>query len=152
MQRLSLGFALALALTVGTSSVVAGDRTVNPSELNSQNIVAQAPETAGNQFVSVEHPTEGQANIVTVDGKQYLEFSDDFKSDRGPALRVILHQDPSVALNIEPNSYVSLGELQAFNGTQRYLVPDNVDLSNYQSVAIWCEEFNATFGYAPLTQ
>lgn len=149
MQRLSLSLALALTLGIGTSSALAANLSLNTA---SPNIIAQAAETAGNQFVSVEHPTEGQANIVTIDGKQYLEFGEDFQSDRGPALRVILHQDSSVALNIEPDSYVSLGELQAFSGTQRYLIPEEVDLANYQSVAIWCEEFNATFGYAPLTQ
>jgi len=147
MQRLSLSLALALTLGVTASY---GAFTAN--RLDSSNYIAQAPETASNQFVSVEHPTEGQANIVSVDGKQYIELSEDFKSDRGPALEVILHQDSSVGLQIQPDSYVSLGELQAVNGTQRYLIPDGVDLSSYQSVAIWCEQFNATFGYAPIAQ
>ncbi|MEO1340639.1 MAG: DM13 domain-containing protein, partial [Cyanobacteria bacterium J06635_13] len=28
--------------------------------------------------------------------------------------------------------------------------PENVDLSDYASVAVWCEDFNVTFGYAEL--
>ncbi|MDY6898910.1 MAG: DM13 domain-containing protein, partial [Cyanobacteriota bacterium] len=29
-------------------------------------------------------------------------------------------------------------------------IPENVNLADYKSVGIWCEEFNATFGYASL--
>lgn len=153
MQRLSFSLALALTLGITTSySVLAADRIANPSERESLNILAQATKTVSNQFVSVEHPTQGQAKIIEVDGQKYLELGQDFQSDRGPALEVILHQDNSVGLQIKPDSYVSLGELQAFNGTQRYLIPENVDLTAYQSVAIWCEQFNATFGYAPIAQ
>ncbi len=49
----------------------------------------------------------------------------------------------------EPN-YVTLGRLQKVAGTQRYAIPNNVNLANYRSVAVWCRAFNATFGYAPL--
>ena len=150
MQRLSLSLILALTVGVSTSyNAFASDRQTNFNRTNNLTVIAQAEQIAANQFVDVEHPTQGQVKIIEK-GKRYLELSEDFQSDRGPALEVILHRSNVVEQQIQEGDYLSLGVLQSFNGVQRYLIPDDVDLSQYQSVAIWCEEFNATFGYAPL--
>ena len=45
---------------------------------------------------------------------------------------------------------VNLTQPTSFNGKQCYAIPNNVSLANYKSVGIWCEEFNATFGFASL--
>lgn len=150
MSRLSLKILLALAVST-TAAVGAIASTENPlfSSTPSSEILL-AEKSAIGQFVPVEHPTQGQASIIEEDGKRYLELSSDFQTDAGPALEVILHNADTVALKIEEGSYVSLGALTSFNGSQRYLIPEDVDLSQYQSVAIWCQQFNATFGYAPL--
>ena len=34
--------------------------------------------------------------------------------------------------------------------TQRYAIPANINIEDYESVAIWCQEFNVTFGYADI--
>ena len=151
MQRLFLTLILTSIVGATTSyGAFAAERS--KSSIQSNTPVRVAAANASGQFVAVEHPTTGQASIIEEDGEKYLELSQDFTSDRGPALRVILHQADEVGLKVEEGSYVSLGALESFNGAQRYLIPNEVDLSNYKSVAIWCEEFNATFGYAPLTQ
>ena len=36
-------------------------------------------------------------------------------------------------------------------GDQNYEVPTNIDLSQYQSVTIWCGRFGVNFATAPLT-
>ena len=102
--------------------------------------------------MGVQHPTSGQAQIVEEGGAKYLELSQDFQSDRGPDLKVILHKASTVNQKVQEGDYVNLGLLKSFNGSQRYLIPDEVDLTQYQSVAIWCEEYNVTFGYAPMAQ
>lgn len=152
MKRLPLALILASIGVTAASSVFAVESQIDFNPANNLTLIAQADQIAANQFVDVEHPTQGQVKIVEAEGKRYLELSEDFQSDRGPALEVILHRANEVGLQVQEGEYVSLGELQAFSGSQRYLIPDNVDLSQYQSVAIWCEEFNATFGYAPLAQ
>ena len=152
MKRLPLALILASIGVTAASSVFAVESQIDFNPANNLTLIAQADQIAANQFVDVEHPTQGQVKIVEAEGKRYLELSEDFQSDRGPALEVILHRANEVGLQVQEGEYVSLGELQAFRGSQRYLIPDNVDLSQYQSVAIWCEEFNATFGYAPLAQ
>ncbi|MGK7944626.1 MAG: DM13 domain-containing protein [Microcystaceae cyanobacterium] len=40
--------------------------------------------------------------------------------------------------------------LESFQGAQRYEIPENVDLDDFESVVIWCRKFNVTFAYSSL--
>ncbi|MBD2354875.1 DM13 domain-containing protein [Tolypothrix sp. FACHB-123] len=102
-------------------------------------------------FKAGEHPTQGKVQVITEQGKRYLEFDGDFKTDKGPDLYVILYRsDAPPKSGIKEKDYVSLARLQKTSGTQRYAVPETVKLGEFKSVAIWCRKFNATFGYASL--
>ena len=107
---------------------------------------------ASGSFVTVEqdHPTNGIAKIVNVNGKRYLEFDRAFTTARGPKVRVVLHRNNTVPVNLKAENYVTIAQLKKFDGAQRYEIPANLDLNDFESVAIWCEEFNVTFGYASL--
>ena len=107
---------------------------------------------ASGRFVTTEqdHPTNGTAKIVEKNGKRYLEFSKGFTTARGPKVRVVLHRNSTVPVNLNERNYVTLANLQSFDGAQRYEIPANFDLDDFKSVAIWCEEFNVTFGFARL--
>ena len=105
---------------------------------------------ASGSFVKQEKATTGQARIVNINGKRYLEFDRAFSTGEGPDVKVILHRNSNVPLNIKEENYITLAPIKSFKGSQRYAIPENVNLANYKSVGIWCEEFNATFGYAPL--
>ena len=153
MKRLSFGIVLALVIGVSAANanIVDKDRFSSPQTSGNSSLLLVEKESGGS-FVAVEHPTQGLASIVEEDGVKYLQFNEDFQSDDGPALKVILHNSPTVDLRVEEGEYISLGALQSVSGSQRYQIPDDVDVNQYQSVAIWCERFNATFGYAPLNQ
>lgn len=148
MPRLSLIIASSVVVLTSTSALAS--RQYQPSQASSSSLLIAEETATSGQFVSVEHPTQGQISVIEEDGARYLAIGEDFQSDRGPALQVILHKANTVDLKVQEGDYISLGVLQSFNGAQRYLIPEDVDLSQYQSVAVWCEEFNATFGYAPL--
>ncbi|MGB6295220.1 MAG: DM13 domain-containing protein [Rivularia sp. (in: cyanobacteria)] len=105
---------------------------------------------ASGNFVNQEKATSGKAKIVNVNGKRYLEFDNAFRTGNGPDVKIILHRNSSIPLNIREGNYITLGRIKSFNGKQRYAIPNNVNLANYKSVGIWCEEFNATFGFASL--
>ena len=152
MKSLSVSLISTLIVGASTSTSVLAATQHQPSSTISNTYSQLIAEANPGQFVAVEHPTEGQVQIIEEDGARYLEIGQDFQSDRGPDLKVILHQANAVNLKVEEGDYISLGALKATNGAQRYLIPEDVDLSQYKSVAIWCEEFNATFGYAPLAQ
>ncbi|MGV2829689.1 DM13 domain-containing protein [Myxosarcina sp. GI1(2024)] len=151
MPRLSLGIILALAVsTTATGAIASTQYQSSTTNVSSDILISEKQSAPSGQFVAVEHPTQGQVSIIEEDGNRYLELSSDFQTDEGPDLKVILHDADTVDLKVEEGSYVSLGALSSFSGAQRYLIPEDVDLNQYQSVAIWCEQFNATFGYAPL--
>jgi hypothetical protein len=47
--------------------------------------------------------------------------------------------------------YVDLGGLRSFKGSQRYPIPEGVDLAKYPSVVVWCERFGVLISPADLT-
>ncbi|MEM7556415.1 MAG: DM13 domain-containing protein [Cyanobacteria bacterium P01_A01_bin.84] len=105
---------------------------------------------ASGEFVKAEKATTGQAKIVSINGKRYLKLSKGFSTGNGPDVKIILHKNSSVPGNIKEGNYITLAPIKSFNGSQTYEIPSNVNLDDYKSVGIWCEEFNATFGYASL--
>jgi len=126
---------------------------VAQNQMTQNQIAQEQVAIATGDFVSAEHPTVGSVRIVSENGGRYLEFDSAFTSDQGPDLHVLLDKTgtpPTSYAEAEAGRYVNLGGLQAVNGMQRYPIPDEIQVSNYQSVVIWCRMANATFGYAPL--
>ena len=104
------------------------------------------------QFVTVDqsHATTGTARIVEKNGQRILEFDGAFDTARGPAVQVLLYQGDTVPVSLAESDYLYIGDLKSFEGSQGYVLPAGLDLTDYGSVAIWCAEFNVTFGYADL--
>lgn len=164
LNRLVSYFAIPLTislLSVATVSALAnqvdsqGSEAIVTQGQVAQNQVAQGQSVAisAGTFVAAEHPTAGSAQIVEENGHRYLEFDAAFSTDQGPDLHVLLDKTvtpPQSYMDTEAGRYVNLGGLKAVNGTQRYPIPDEIQVGNYQSVAVWCRMANATFGYAPL--
>lgn len=132
---------------VASSSVAAAFPASDSTEMTAQNNIL-----ASGSFMTVEqdHPTEGTARIVNENGKRYLEFDSAFTTAQGPDVKIVFHQKQSIPVNLKEGEYITLTSLQSFEGSQRYLLPDDLDLSQYKSVGIWCRQFNVTFGYASL--
>ncbi|MCM1983982.1 DM13 domain-containing protein [Lyngbya confervoides] len=108
---------------------------------------------AAGDFVTVDqdHATTGTARIVEEQGQLYLEFDKAFDTARGPEVKVVLYKDEKVPVNIDIADYRVVDELQSFEGAQRYALPASINLDDYGAIAIWCAEFNVTFGYASLS-
>jgi hypothetical protein len=103
---------------------------------------------ASGNFVDSEHPTKGLAEVFTQNGRNYLRLDKAFRSDEGPDVFVLLHREDSPK-EYKKSDYVSLGRLQKTKGKQLYKISNEVDITEFKSVVIWCRKFNATFGYAP---
>lgn len=153
--------ASASILTIGGTGFFSNNAVASSfNNSNSSVLIASNPcasvnpcaAASSNQFVAVgsRNKTEGGFQVVEENGKQYIEFSNDFEVSQGPDLEIILHKNQTVGQSIAEEDYISLAPIQSFSGTQRYEVPEDVDLNDYASVAVWCEDFNVTFGYAPL--
>ncbi len=79
-------------------------------------------------------------------------LGEDFEVGPGPKYHVYLV--PKAAIrgsgDLSDQMFVDLGRLRAFKGSQRYAIPAGVDLSRFQSVIIWCEQFSVLISPADL--
>lgn len=89
------------------------------------------------------HQGAGTATIYQ-QGEQRVLRLEAFSVTNGPDLHVILAKDPMT------DDYLDLGSLKGNIGSQNYDIPADVDLSQYQSVVIYCVPFHVVFATAPL--
>ncbi|MGW6707991.1 DM13 domain-containing protein [Streptomyces sp. NPDC054956] len=117
---------------------------------------APGPRTlARGTFISHEHTTTGTVKILRLsDGSRVLRLEGLDTSD-GPDLRVWLTDSPVKEGKegwhvFDDGRHLSLGGLKGNKGDQNYDIPADVNLSEYRSVAIWCDRFDVSFGAAEL--
>ncbi|MGF1664703.1 MAG: DM13 domain-containing protein [Acidimicrobiia bacterium] len=112
--------------------------------------VAPANDTAagpvallGGSFVgnTPRYDGTGSATVYDVDGSTVLRF-EEFEVTNGPDLRV--------NLVLTDGSMVDLGVLTGNVGNQNYDIPADVDLSQVESVLIYCRAFSVYFAEASL--
>lgn len=140
-------------LLVSTTSAIAQETTFNSSRSVAPQVAQASNNTlAMGTFVTTEqdHPTSGMATIIEENGKRYLVFDDEFTTAEGPDVQVVLHRESTVPVNLEEEDYMMIAPLVSMNGTQRYVLPDDLNLDEFQAVSIWCRQFNVSFGYAAL--
>ena len=89
------------------------------------------------------HDAQGIARILPVNEMTVLRL-EEFRSTNGPDLYVYLSTDT------DASEFVSLGKLKANNGNQNYEIPGGTDISKYDTVLIWCQQFSVLFGSAEL--
>lgn len=118
--------------------------------------LAQTTATAisGGAFQDADrsHRGAGMATLVrTSDDRVLLQFTE-FSVTPGPDLEVWLVADgaPATSAAVLASTWLSLGPLQAPEGDQAYVVPEDVDLAQFGSVVIWCEDFSVLFAVATL--
>lgn len=81
-------------------------------------------------------------------------LGDDFEVGPGPKYHVYLVPKGMIRSSgdLSGQAFVDLGRLRAFKGSQRYAIPAGVDLSRFQSVIIWCEQFSVLISPADLVR
>ena len=122
------------------------------SESNNQTSTPQLlAQSQRNSFISVGgHDIGGDFRIMTENsGKRYLVLNPSFYTESGPSLQVLLHRQNN-PVNYNSDNYIKLGNLEHYQGFQRYEIPQGVSLSEFRTVVIWCQPYNVTFGYARL--
>jgi hypothetical protein len=104
------------------------------------------------RFHSVAHDGRGLATIYrTADGKRTLRLTE-FETSNGPELHLYLvaADDAKDDATVKRAGFISLGPLKGNKGDQNYEIPDDVDLSKYGAVTVWCKRFGVNFTTAPL--
>jgi Electron transfer DM13 len=105
------------------------------------------------QFVDFDnsHRGTGTATIYELDdGSNVLRF-ENFEVTNGPDLRVYLVPNGNPESSGDITGYVELGALKGNIGDQNYEIPDDVDISEYGSVVIYCDPFSVIFSVATLS-
>ena len=94
------------------------------------------------------HYGEGGVTIY----EDILHLETNFKVGPGPKYHVYLvpNADITPDTNVQDTMFIDLGRLKAFEGSQNYSVPNGINLNNYQSVVIWCEQFNVLISPAKI--
>jgi hypothetical protein len=157
IQQLGIVSALASTLAIAGGAISVAQTLPQIIPLQSTDvIVAQGTSTvaySGN-FVKAEAPTSGTARVVSKGQHQFLEIDSAFKTtDQAPDLHVVLEPSATPPKSYaNPGQFINLGKLQKVSGSQRYPIPDSIQVANYKSVVIWCRMANATIGYAKLTK
>ena len=122
------------------------DEPMPPDDSADMVILAQG------EFYDLAHTGMGTATIYQLaDGSRVLRF-ENFEVLNGPQLHVWLTSANPVVdtLGVLLPDYVDLGPLKGNIGDQNYPIPDDLDLSIFQSVVIWCIPFRIAFNAAPL--
>jgi hypothetical protein len=103
-----------------------------------------APVVATGDFIHAD-PSDrihwGRGKLTVYQNTVFLE--PDFEVGPGPDYRVYLVPKSNIRKNADMRGvkFVDLGGLRAFKGSQRYEIPANINLADYQSVVIWCRAF-----------
>ncbi len=76
-----------------------------------------------------------------------------FEVGPGPKYHVFLVPKPTIreSGDVKETMFVDLGRLRSFKGSQKYAIPNGIDLKRYPSVVIWCAEFAVLVSPADLT-
>ena len=92
----------------------------------------------------------GKGKVSVYQRVVFLES--DFEVGPGPAFHVYLVPKAQIrsSSDMKDVMYVDLGRLRSFKGSQRYQIPDGVNLKDYPSVVIWCERFGVLISPADL--
>ena len=128
-----------------------------PARSASDPMPADAPQVlATGQFIAADviHKGSGKATLYAVRDGQHVVRFEDFRTTNGPALVVYLanHPSPTEASHVTDGGYLKLGKLKGNVGNQNYAVPAGTNITEYNSVVIWCELFGVLFSPAALTR
>lgn len=128
------------------------NRKVNEEQVASVGASVMRAVATG-RFHSVAHETHGTATIQDLGGGRRVLRLTDFATSNGPDVRVYLVAAPDASDNatVTKAGFVELGKLKGNEGDQNYDVPDDLDLTHYRAVTIWCRRFSVNFATAPLT-
>ncbi len=128
------------------------DRVVSEKIVGSETVKTIAQGT----FVDADrsHRGRGTATIYESEAGEYTLRLTDFEVTNGPALEVwlVATSDIKSSGDVVDSKWVSLGQLKGNIGNQNYAIPTEVDITKYESVVVWCEQFGVLFSPATLAR
>jgi hypothetical protein len=125
------------------------DQIPQQQQQQTQNTITTASTLRTGSFVGVRdgiHNAEGEAKVIPFQNENSnILRLENLRVTNGPDLYVYLATDKTAS------DFVNVGKLKANNGNQNYDIPAGTDLTNYDTVLIWCRPFSILFGSAELS-
>jgi len=104
------------------------------------------------RFYGIAHPTTGTATIFQMgDGTRILRLTS-FRTSNGPEVHVymVAADDAKDIATVQQAGFIDLGVLKGNIGDQNYALGNDLDLTKYRAVSIWCKRFSVNFGAVAL--
>lgn len=114
-------------------------------------VQTQNTQLAGS-FTKKKYAIKGQWQIIEQSGQRVLRLSDDFKTKKGPDLKLFLSLQTLAAVTGQTatQNAVQLSVLKTNKGSQDYIIPVGLDLASFQSLLIHCEAYSVLWGGSDL--
>ena len=112
-------------------------------------VAAAAPvEPATGVWVNKDYKIKGEWSIEQKGDQQIILLSDQFKTKKGPDLKIFLSPKSidSVTGANATDGAVLVSVLKSHKGAQEYVLPDGVDLNDFQAILIHCEAYSVLWG------
>lgn len=90
------------------------------------------------------HYGKGSVSVYQLKNQYEIFLHRNFKVGPGPAFHVFLSNAKNITTNnaFKNSKKYDLGVLKSFQGSQIYLVPKHVNMSDVHSVVVWCVSFS----------
>lgn len=98
---------------------------------------------------------EGSWQIDRVDKQHVITFAQDFDAKKAPDLKIFLSKKAYGDLtgkNAADADPVLIAPLTTYKGTVSVVIPEDIDLDDYQSIIVHCEAYEKLWGGSPLRQ
>lgn len=154
-NRQAFSFAQLLNVTAGNNAPVNTEpplqineaMPVSPPEIAAPHMLSQGQFNA----VSDIRPAKGLSRLFRLGTGEFLLRVEDLAVVKGPGLRIYLTgtQAPQTA-DAVLRDFIDLGTIKAQRGNQNYLMPADIDLSDYRGVVIFSPFFREIYATAKL--
>lgn len=114
--------------------------------------LAAKPSFANGSWTKKSFAINGSWSIVEKNGANVLVLGPSFKTKSAPDLKIFLSTNQLSELNGRnaTNGSVLISPLKSNKGAQEYVIPANIDISQYQSLIIHCEAYSKLWGGSAL--
>lgn len=138
-----------LMIFVGFMVVLAGCSFTPTETIDDAKPDADAVVLREGQFQDADASHKGSGNLTILQtGDARTARFENFEGTAGPGLKVLLVENVAGKNHDEIGNYVDLGSLKSTNGNQNYAIPNDVDLSKFTGIMIYCEPFSVVFSRA----
>ena len=97
---------------------------------------------------------EGSWKIEKDGDSTYVVMGDNFKTKKAPDLKIYLSKLNFKEIDADnasdANTSVFVAQLTSYKGAKKYLIPSGINVSDYKTILVHCEQYTKYWGGAPL--